>query len=464
LQTVLWFMKDLTVGKESGLIFKFAMPMLIANLFQQAYSIIDLVIIGNSHIGEPGIAAITNSFHIIFSLIALIIGIAMGFNIIIAQYFGAKQIEKVKLTIDTMLVVIFVTSICVSILGVFIAEPIFNLVNVPENVMPLAVRYVQVYFMGVIAFFGFHGISAILRGIGDSKTPLYLMIVAAVLNIILEWLFIIVLKWGIEWAALATIISQGAVFIASIIYLNKTHKIIRFSFDRLRFDKYITRKAIEIGLPTGAQSALVGFSMLAMLWIINPFGETVIAAFGSASRLDALAGMPAMNFAAALSIFVSQNIGAGKLDRVRKGFYVTLLMTTIFALIITATMVFFGESMMGMFSDDPAVITIGHEYLIIVSSFYVLFTTMFVIGGVLRGAGDTLIPMFITLFALWAVRIPLANYLSKTDIGVHGIWWSIPIAWALGVLLTFLYYKTGRWKKKNVIKEELTEKEVVIAP
>ncbi|MBN2681040.1 MAG: MATE family efflux transporter [Bacteroidales bacterium] len=444
-------MKDLTVGNERNLILKFAMPMLLANLFQQTYTIADLAIIGNSHIGDLGITAITNSFHIIFSLIALIIGISVGFNVIISQYFGAKQIEKVKLTVDTMVVTLVFASLAITLVGLIISEPLFVLIKVPVEAMPMATSYINVYFLGVIAFFGFHGVSAVLRGLGDSKTPLYFMIASSILNIILDYYFIIVLEWGIEWAAIATIIAQGIVFILAVIYLNKTHKIVNFSFTRFRFDKNIFEKCIAIGLPSGIQTTLVGLSMLALMWIINPFGNNTVAAFGIASRIDQFASLPAMNFAMALSTFVGQNLGARKIARVRNGFHSTLIMNSIITIIVTILVVFGGRQLMSWFTDSPEVIEIGVKYLVIVSSFYIVFTSMFIIGGVLRGAGDTVIPMFITLFALWAVRIPLAWALSETKMGINGVWWAIPIAWFLGMFLSFLYYKTGRWKKKSVI-------------
>lgn len=447
-------MKDLTVGNERSLIFKFAMPMLVANLFQQTYTIVDLAIIGHSPIGDLGITAITNSFHIIFSLIALIIGVSVGFNVVISQFFGAKQLEKVKLSVDTMVVTLVFASIAITIVGLLISKPLFSLIEVPKDAIPLAISYINVYFIGVIAFFGFHGVSAVLRGLGDSKTPLYFMIVSSVINVILDYYFIIVLEWGIEWAAIATIIAQGSVFIMAVFYLNKTHKIVNFSITRFRFDRYIFKKCMAIGLPSGIQTTLVGLSMLALLWIINPFGNVVVAAFGAASRIDALASMPAMNFAMALSTFVGQNLGADKISRVKKGFYSTLFMTSIISVTVTLLVVFIGRSLMGMFTTNPEIIEIGYQYLVIVSSFYIVFTTMFIIGGVLRGAGDTLVPMFITLFALWVARIPIAWALSRTDFGIIGIWWAIPIAWCLGMILSFLYYKTGRWKTKSVIKRK----------
>ncbi|MFH2094657.1 MAG: MATE family efflux transporter, partial [Bacteroidota bacterium] len=273
----------------------------------------------------------------------------------------------------------------------------------------------------------------------------------------LDWFFIIYLGLDIQWAAIATIIAQGSVFIASVFYLNKTHKIIHFSFARLRFDKEIFKKSMAIGLPSGIQATLVGLSMVGLMWIINPFGKAVTAAFGAASRIDALASLPAMNFAAALATFVGQNMGANRPERVKKGLIATWLMTTVVSVTVTVIVILFNKQLIGLFAETEEMIAIGSDYLIIVSSFYAVFTTMFIIGGVMRGAGDTLIPMFITLFAVWVVRLPVAWLLSRTSLGVHGIWWAIPIGWATGMTLVCLYYSTGRWKKKVIVRPAIVE-------
>jgi putative MATE family efflux protein len=193
--------------------------------------------------------------------------------------------------------------------------------------------------------------------------------------------------------------------------------------------------------------------MLALYGIVNRFGLDTNAAFSVAARIDSFAAMPAMSFAVALSTFVGQNLGANKPERVKRGFHATLIMTTMITLITSFAVVFFGDFLMRMFTNDPQVIEIGKKYLVIVGAFYVLFSSMFIVGGVMRGAGDTLIPMFITLFALWVIRIPLAYLLSQQNwLGVYGIWWSIPIGWATGLMLSYLYYLSGRWKKKAIVK------------
>ncbi len=445
-------MKDLTKGKESKLILQFATPMLLGNVFQQLYNIVDSIIIGN-FIGKEALAAVGASFPIIFVLISLVIGFGTGATIIIAQYFGAKQLEKVKRTIDTLYIFLFFASIILTILGITFSGPLFKLIQLPEDVFPYARLYLNIYLSGLIFFFGFNGTAAILRGLGDSKTPLYFLAISTITNIILDLLFVIVFDWGIAGVAIATVISQGGAFISAIIYLNRTHQIVKLAISKLVFDREIFKQSVRIGLPSGLQQTFVSIGLIAIVWIVNLFGTNVIAAYSIAMRIDSLALMAAMNFAAALSTFVGQNLGANKPERVRAGLMATLKMTTVVSISITIIAILFSRNLMGIFTKDADVIGIGAEYLIIVSSFYILFSTLFVINGVMRGAGDTLIPMFITLFALWFVRIPIAYFLSQ-EIGVTGIWWATPIGWFLGMIMGILYYLSGRWKKKVIVKQE----------
>lgn len=442
-------MNDLTVGKESSLILKFALPMLLGNVFQQLYNIVDSIIVGN-FIGKEALAAVGASFPIIFAFLSLIIGIASGSTIVIAQYFGAKDIEKVKRTINTLFIFLFFASITVSIIGIIYSEDIFRLLKLPEEIIPQAKVYFNIFIGGIVVSFGFNGTSAILRGLGDSKTPLYFLIISTLINIVLDLVFVLVFKWGIAGVAIASVIAQGGAFLTAIIYLNKTHKIIHFSFKDLSFDKIIFKKSVRIGLPTGIQQTFVALGMMALISIVNEFGTDVIAAFSVATRIDSLASMPGMNFAAALATFVGQNIGARKTDRVKAGFIATLKMTSIISVIVSVTVLVFGESIINLFTDDAEVIRIGREYLVIVGAFYIVFTAMFTISGVMRGAGDTVIPMFISLIALWVIRIPGAWFLSKR-LGETGIWWAIPMGWFVGFLLSYIYYLTGNWKKKTVI-------------
>ena len=417
-------MKDLTEGNEARLIFNFTIPMLLGNLFQQSYHIINTIIVGN-FLGKEALAAVGASFPIIFTLISLIIGVATGGTIVIAQYFGAKDYKSVKLACDTVFIFFIITSIIMSIIGVVFAESIFRLIGLPEEIIPQATTY---------------------------------LIISTIVNIGLDLLFIIVFKWGIAGAAFATIISQAGAFVTLALYLNKYHEIIKFNVFKFQFDSKIFRESLKIGLPTGIQQTFISLGMLALMGIVNTFGTDVIAAYSVAGRIDNLAVLPAMNFGAALATFVGQNLGAGKPDRVKSGLKATLIMSSGISLVVTITGILFRKQLMGLFTDDAEVIRIGSEYLLIVCSFYLPFTAMFKINGVLRGAGDTFVPMFISLISLWVVRVPLAWIFSRR-IGETGIWWSIPAGWLIGLILYYLYYSTGRWRTKVVVKPVIIDTE-----
>lgn len=442
-------MRDLTQGKESSLILKFALPMLLGNVFQQLYNIVDSIIVGN-FIGKEALAAVGASFPIIFAFLSLIIGIASGSTIIISQYFGAKKIENVKKTIDTLFIFLFFASIAISVIGIIFSEDIFRLLKLPDEIIPQAKTYFNIFIGGVIVSFGFNGTSAVLRGLGDSKTPLYFLIVSTFFNIAFDLLFVLVFKWGIAGVAIATVLAQAGAFFTAIIYLNKTHRIIQFSFTKLVFDREIFKKSIRIGLPTGIQQTFVAIGMTALISIVNTFGTNVIAAYSVVMRLNSLASLPAMNFAAALSTFVGQNIGAKKMERVRTGLFATLKMSSLVSIGVSALVLLGSTFLMNLFTNDQEVIRIGREYLHIVGAFYVIFSAMFIISGVMRGAGDTLIPMFFSLISLWIIRIPGAWLLSR-ELGEIGIWWSMPIGWFVGLALALSYYLTGNWKKKVIV-------------
>ena len=448
-------MKDLTVGKEGRLIIIFAIPMLLGNIFQMLSMIIDGVIVGN-FIGTTALAAVGASFPVIFALISLLIGITAGITIVISQYFGAKDFKSVKRAIDTAYIFLFFASLIIGVSGILFCKDIFMFLNLPLEVMPQALLYIRIYFCGILFMAGLQGTNAILRGMGDSKTPLYFMVVAAVLNIVLELIFIPVLKMGIEGAAIAAVISQAVAFLIATLYLNKKHSIIRISFLKIYFDIEIFIKSLKIGLPSGLQFFSIAIGQMALSKIVNGFGTTTIAAYNTAGRIDSFVIVPAMTFSVALMSFVGQNMGAGKHDRVKKGYFLTQYVSAAIIISVTLLILLFSKQLMSIYTQDTEVIQIGSEYLMIVSPFYILFSIMFINAGVFRGAGDTLMPMFISLFTLWLIRIPVAVILSNAY-GIRGIWWATPIAWVVGVILSLTYYKLGYWKKKVIVKPIFVE-------
>lgn len=445
--------RDLTVGKEGKQILLFALPVLVATVFQQLYNVVDSIIVGN-YIGKEALASVGASFPVIFVTISLIMGISTGISVVISQYFGAKQFDNVVKAINTFYAFVFGASIVISAFGVYFAKDIFVALKLPDAILNDASDYLQIYLGGLILMFGFYGTNAVLRGMGDSKTPLYFTIFSTLLNVILDLVFVLVFNWGIKGVAYASVVAQGVGFFMATFFINKGDSLIHFSIKGFKFDYEIFMKSLRIGLPTGLQQSFVAVGMIAIMRIVNDFGTDAIAAYTAASRLDAFASMPAMAFASALATFVGQNIGANKIERIRKGYITTIAVTSVFSVVVSILIYFFGKELIMLFSKDQAVIDIGYSYLVIVSSFYVLFTAMFTTQGLLRGAGDTLIPMFFTLIALWLLRIPLSYFLSRPSVGLgtDGIWWGIPIAWAFGFIASFIYYKTGRWKTKSVVK------------
>lgn len=443
-------MTDLTTGNVARQILRFSVPMLLGNVFQQLYNIVDSIIVGK-YLGKEALASVGASFPVIFTIIALIIGIGGGASVVISQYFGAKDKESVKKAVDTLNIFLLITGLVISVTGILFSKWIFALLQLPDELMDSATTYLNIYLMGMLVFFGFNSITSILRGVGDSKNPLYYLIVATVLNIGLDFLFVLGFNWGIAGAAWATVVSQGVAFVIAVTHINRKHSVIRIDIWGIKFDWKIFVQSLRIGLPTGIQHTFVALGMMALTGIVNTFGTNVIAAFTAASRIDSLASLPAMTLSVALSVFVGQNIGANKYQRINRGLKVALVFASLFSISMTVVALFWSEPLMKIFSNDPEVIAIGKDYLIIVSLFYLLFSTMFVYNGLLRGAGATLIPMFTTLFSLWLVRIPLAVFLSRF-MGETGIWWSIPIAWFFGVAGAMLYYKFGNWKDKAVVK------------
>jgi putative MATE family efflux protein len=445
-------MKDFTTGNIPRQIYKFTAPIILGSFFQQLYNIVDSIVVGN-YVGQEALAAVGASFPIIFLLISLAVGVSNGATIIISQFYGAKDYAGVQRAIDTSNIFLFFASIAISGFGIYFSEDIFRLINMPEEAMSDAVTYLSIYLAGLSGLFGFYGLGAILRGLGDSKTPLYTQLIAAVANIGLDLLFVIVFEMGVAGVALATVLAQGGTFIGLAIYLNRKHKLIRVTIRNMVFDTGIFKHSLRIGLPSGLQQSFVGLGMMAIIGIVNKFGTEAVAAYTVASRIDMLAVMPAMNFAQGLSTFVGQNIGANNISRVKLGFRATMVMSIALSVVICLLIIIFGGSLMSMFTDNENIIAIGNEYLVIVSSFYVCFAVMFTSNGALRGAGDTVVPMFITLFSLWAIRIPLSYFLSE-QIGVTGIWWGIPVAWVIGMVLSYAYYKTGRWERMAVVRRK----------
>lgn len=444
-------MKDLTKGDETRQLIGFALPMLLGNIFQQFYNMVDSFVVGR-FLGTTALAAVGVSFPIIFFMLALIMGVAMGSTVLISQYFGAKDTESLRKVISTSYIFLFIAGVIMTVIGVFSTTFILRALAVPETIMPEASAYLRIIFAGMLATFGYNGVAAMLRGLGDSKTPLYLLIASTLINIVLDLVFVVVFHWGVAGAAWATIIAQGVSFIGALIVLDTRNPYVRLDGRNLKWDKAIFAQILRIGLPTGLQQTLVSLGMMVLTRIVNGFGPLAMAAYTAAARIDSIASMPAMNLSQAVTTFTGQNMGAGKTERVRRGHLSAIAVSIAISLAMTLCVALFGRQLMGIFTVDEGVIAIGAEYLLIVGSFYAIFGIMFINNGVMRGAGDVFIPMISTLLALWVVRVPAALVFTRVfGMGTNGIWWSIPAGWMVGFIFTSLYYRSGKWKTKTIV-------------
>lgn len=445
-------MRDFTKGPIGKQIISFSLPIIAGNLFMQLYQLIDSAIVGQ-YLGKEALAAVGTSTPVIFSVIAMVIGVGSGASVVVSQYFGRGNYEKVRITSDTLHIILLVSGVLIGIVGYLFSDDLLELIGTPSELIPLGTDYLQVYLGGIFLLFGFNTIAAMLRGVGDSTTPLYFLATSAVLNVILDYLFVVSFGWGVSSVAWATVISQGLAYFAAIYYINRSKKIV-FHIDlfHLKFNRKIFNQCIRFGVPTGIQQSFVAFGGVALMSIVNSLGTDTIAGFTAGMRIDAIAVIPAMNFSMALTSFVGQNIGVGNIKRAQKGLLMTLLYSSISCIVLSGVIIVFGTDILHLFTPDAGVVEIGKRYLLIVSLFYLLFSTMYIINGMLRGAGAVMFPMVATIIALWGVRVPVAAWFTNyTDIpGIDGVSWSIVIGWAVGMIMTLGYYFSGRWKGRSI--------------
>lgn len=441
---------NLTHGPVWKVIVRFALPLLVGNLLQQLYNITDSIIVGQ-FLGKEALAAVSASFFIYYFIISLVIGIGSGTSVVVSQFFGAQQYDKVQRAFSSFFIFMLVAGILLSITGIIFAEKIFRLTNTPEEVIPAAVAYFKIYVGGTFLFVTFNSIISILRGVGESLRPMIFILITTVLNIVLDLLFIVGFGWGIEGAARATIISQGIGMCIALGYVNNTHPLLSIKKQDMLFDGKLFKEGLKIGLPTSIQQCAIALGLIALLGIVNSFGTNTLTAYGAAGKIDTIITQAILTLSGALAAFCGQNIGAGRLDRVRTGVRFTMRVNIIFGLLTFGAVYLFGENMMYAFTKDPDVVAIGKEYLLIVGGFFLVHGALNVFNGALRGAGDTLFPMVTSLVCLWLIRIPLAYQLSAW-MGRTGIWWAIGISIAIGLIVTYIYYKTGIWKRRCVVK------------
>lgn len=447
-------MKDLTTGHEGRSIFLFAMPMFIGSLFQQLYNTADSIIVGR-FIGKNAMAAVSGANPIMFLLASLLIGICLGFSILLSQFYGSKDTEKVVATIDTASIFVVLSSIIITILGLIFCGSILKFMNTPSIVFDQSKLYLTIIFAGIFFSAGYNFISSVLMGLGDSVTPLYFLIFASILNILLDLAFIVKLGMGVEGVAFATVISQGASFIISVIYLNKKHPLLKIKMKNLIYDNDIFKMGLKLGIPSGIQQMLFAFGNIALQTLVNNYGTSAMAAFGAGSKVETFIALPIMNLGSAVSTFVAQNIGAGEKERVKRGVKSSIKMALYMSLVISALIIIYRSNLILLFNSDKDVVSIGSQYLLIIGPFFVFIGISFILSSAIKGAGDSMFAMLSSVFSLWLVRIPAAYILSKF-LGVNGIWMGIPIGWIIGLIITYVYYRLGYWRNKAVVSQKAT--------
>ena len=454
-------MKDMTKGSEFKAILAFAIPMILGQLFQQFYNIADRLIVGR-FVGEDALGAVGTSFPVMFFTTALIMGIAMGATTVVSQQFGAKAYDQVKRTVSTNMLFLGGASLVVAIVGIFAAEPLFRLMRLDPEVLPVAVAYLQIIFAGMPFSFLYNAYSALLRGLGDARSPTVFLIVAALLNVGLDLLFVAAFGWGVPGAAIATVLSQAVASILCILYVYRKVPLLAIGKREWVFDKGLFATSVKLGIPSGVQQTLLSVGFMAIQGLVNSYGKTMTSAITMAGTLESIGTLPVMNIGMALTTFTGQNVGAGRFDRVRRGFRATLLIDLVAYLITATVILLFGETMLAWFLPadiEPDKMTqlmsYGLAYIDFVAVFIFLMGVMFAGNSLLRGAGDVMIPLFTTIVAL-TVRVLSAYVMSGIpEIGYRGIWYSIPIGWTLSTTIVLWRYFSNRWTTKGVVRKPL---------
>lgn len=440
---------DMTQGNPYKLIFMFSIPMLIGNVFQQLYNMVDSIVVGN-FVGDKALAAVGTGFPIIFMLSSLFMGIGIGATVMISQYYGAKSLEEIKHTVSTIYTAMIIGAIPLSVIGAFLSRPLLILMNVPDDgTLDMATTYMIVIFIGMLFTFGFNVNAGILQGLGDSKSSLLFLLVACIVNIGLDILFVVGFHWGTFGVALATIIAQCVSWIYGIYFINKHYDFIHIRIFKFHFEKKLFVQAMKLGIPAGIQQALFSIGIMVMQSLVNSYGSSFMAGFNGANKIDAFAFMPIQSFTNAVTTYVGQNIGASKIERVKTGTRAGLILAVVSSLVIGGLLYPISGFLMRMFGTTPEVINSGIIYLHSVLPFYALLAISFIYSSVLRGAGESIVPMISSFIALWLARIPAA-YLLAHFFGRDYIFYSYAIGWVFGIAISYIYYKTGRWKSKAI--------------
>ena len=447
---------DMTKDNPVKVILLFTLPMLIGNIAQQLYNTVDSIIVGR-YVGDNALAAVGSAGPIINLMLVLFMGIATGASIMVSQYFGAKQRERLSKAIGTCIMMTFVASIFIMVIGPFITRPLLHLLNTPESIIDWCTGYLNIIFLGIMGGGYYNILSGVLRGLGDSVSALIYLLVATLLNIVLDYTFVAKLNMGVAGVAWATIIAQAVSAVCCLVKLTRMSDIFDLKKEYLIPEQEYSSRLIRLGLPSGITQAIFSMSMIVVQSLTNSFGELFIAANVIVMRIDGFVMLPAFSFGAAMTTFAGQNIGARKLDRVTEGAKNGTLAAMGISAVLTAIILLFGKQLMGIFTDTQELITLSNNMMRIIAVGYILMEVTQCLSGIMRGAGDTVTPMWISILTSVAIRVPLAYglvWITRTPELPQGncamMYLSMLISWSVGALVTFLMYRKGNWKQRAI--------------
>jgi len=447
-------MRDFTSGNATKQILLFAAPMLIGNLFQQAYSVVDAIIVGR-YISGHALAAVGISMSVLFFLMAILMGLTTGVSVLISQFYGAKQQAELERTVATSIVFMIGFAVLIGGLGVAFSPQILRLLDAPPEIFDDAVLYMRV-LMGGILFPAFYNVyTAYLRALGDARNPLYILIFCTTLNAGLNFLFVLVLGLGIGGVAAGTVVAQGLSAVLCFLYIRRRVPLLNVT--RLAFCPEMFRAILKYGTPAAIQLSLVSLAQLTITRLVNNFGADAAAGVTAAVRIDQFAMMPIQTVSMALSTFVAQNMGAGKEARAIKGMHSSTIFMVGLAVSMSVVIIAFGPQLMSMFLDSgdantPGILGVGVSYLNIMAMFYFLFAFLFVFNGFFRGVGDAVIAMVFPVMSLTIRTVSAYLMVGIAGMGPEALAWSIPIGWGVTSFASFVYYKRRLWVGKVIAK------------
>ena len=445
---------DMTVGPPWKRIMEFTVPMLIGNLAQQLYNTADSIVVGH-YVGDNALAAVGSAAPILNLLLALFVGVSTGAGIVISQNYGAGKRDKLSESIGNCVTLAAIASLATMVIGVLITSPMLRLLDTPASIIEWSGDYLHIIFWGVAGCAFYNILSGILRGLGDSVSALAFLLLSTVLNIGLDIWFVAGFQMGVAGVALATVLAQGISSIMCFWKLLRMRDVFDFTFDSLRLRRDSALRIVRIGVPSGITQAIMSLAMLVVQSLTNSMGETVIACNVIIMRVDGFAMMPNMSFGQAMSVYTGQNVGAQKPDRVNQGLKQGGLMAVGFACVITACLLLFGKYMFGLFTETAALIDLAYRMMRIMAFGYITIAVTQVLGGIMRGAGDTVTPMWISLFTTVCLRVPLAYllaWLTRSEAWPNGapeaLFSSLLLSWVLGAAITAVAFRRGGWRRE----------------